>query len=68
MPKQVTYEEAAIALQCSPRNVRRILKKHRIKTIRLGHRTVRLPAEKIGKLVVELAINHNGHTNGKGRR
>ena len=68
MAKQLTYEDAALALRCSPRNVRRILKKHRIKPIRLGHRTVRLPAGKIGRLVIELAMNHKLSTNGKGRR
>lgn len=68
MPKEITYDVAAIALHCSPRNVRRLLKRHRIITIRRGHRTVRLPAEKIGRLVIELAINHNGRINGKGHQ
>ncbi len=68
MTKEITYDVAAIALHCSPRNVRRLLKRHRITTIRRGHRTVRLPAEKIGRLVIELAVNHKGHTNGKGQR
>jgi excisionase family DNA binding protein len=68
MAKQLTYEDAALALHCSPRNVRRLLKRHRINTIRIGHRTVRIPSEKIGRLVVKLALSHKVSANGKGRR
>ena len=67
MAKLLTYEDAAIALQCSPRNVRRILNKHRIEPIRIGHRTVRIPAEKLSRLIIKL-LPTNHHTNGKGRK
>jgi hypothetical protein len=52
----LNYEQTARALQCSPRNARRILNKHKIKTIRLGHRTVRIPAENVAGLVITLAM------------
>jgi excisionase family DNA binding protein len=68
MAKQLTYEDAALALHCSPRHVRRILKRHRITPIRIGHRTVRIPAEKISRLIIKLLPTHNGHANGKGKR
>jgi excisionase family DNA binding protein len=54
--KQLTYEDAAQVLGYSPRHVRRILKKNGISPIRRGHRTIRLPADKIGRLAVKLGI------------
>jgi excisionase family DNA binding protein len=65
--KQLTYDDAAVALRCSPRHVRRLLKKHRIEPIRLGHRTVRFPAEKISELVIKL-LPGSAANNGKAKR
>ena len=57
--KEITYDQAAELLRCSPRNVRRILQRHGVQPIRRGHRTVTLAAEKIAALVIQL-IPANG--------
>jgi excisionase family DNA binding protein len=55
--KEITYEEAAKVLGCSSRNVRRLIKRHKIDPIRYGHRTVRLPVEIIGRLRTQLVLD-----------
>lgn len=67
MIKQLTYDDVAEALRCSPRHARRVLQRAGIKPIRLGHRTVRFPGDKISKLVIELFPNHPAR-NGKAHR
>jgi len=52
--KEITYEQAALVLGCSSRNVRRLIKRHGIEPIRKGYRTVRLPAGKIAVLKLNL--------------
>lgn len=52
--KEVTYDGAAEILGCSGRHVRRLLKRYHIEPIRRGHRTVRLPAETIVRLKLQL--------------
>jgi len=52
--KEITYDQAALVLGCSSRNVRRLIKRHGIEPIRKGYRTVRLPAEKITNLKLQL--------------
>jgi excisionase family DNA binding protein len=54
MRKLLTYRQTARALKCSARHVRRLLKKHHIDPIRIGYRTVRVPADKVGRLVIRL--------------
>ena len=56
MKKLLNYEQTAKVLQCSPRNARRILIKHKIQPVHLGYRTVRVPAEKVASLVITLAL------------
>ncbi|HXC36822.1 MAG TPA: helix-turn-helix domain-containing protein [Candidatus Acidoferrales bacterium] len=55
--KQITYDQAAKVLDCSPRNVRLLIKRHGIEPIRLGHRTVRLPLETIIRLRTRLVLD-----------
>jgi excisionase family DNA binding protein len=49
--KEITYNRAAAILRCSPRTVRRILKRNGIEPVRRGHRTVRILLEQIIPLV-----------------
>jgi hypothetical protein len=72
---EISYDVAADVLGFSPRQTRRVIIQHGIKPIRYGHRTVKVPAEKILRLKLELVIkkrshhqptNGHGHTNGKG--
>ena len=74
---EITYDQAAAFLDCSPRHVRRVLQRNGLKPIRRGHRTVRFKAEKIFRLKFKLVTeneshhqhtNGHGHTNGKGQR
>jgi excisionase family DNA binding protein len=53
---ELTYDEAAEVLGCSSRHVRRVINRYKIKAIRRGHRTVRLPAEKIAQLKIQLTV------------
>ena len=52
---EITYDQAAVFLDCSPRHVRRVLKRCGIEPIRKGHRTVRLKAGNILRLKLRLA-------------
>jgi excisionase family DNA binding protein len=54
---EITYDQAAKLLGCCSRNVRNLLKRHRIEPIRYGHRTVRLPIEKIARLKAQLVLD-----------
>lgn len=53
---ELTYEQAAKVLGYSDRQSRRLIKKHGIKPIRYGYRTVKLPADKIAALKIQLTI------------
>lgn len=53
---EITYDEAAEILGCSSRNVRNLVKRHRLEPIRYGHRTVVFPVEKIIRLKAQLVI------------
>lgn len=39
--QEITYQQAADLLGCSPRNARRIIRRSNVKTIRRGYRTIR---------------------------
>jgi hypothetical protein len=52
---EITYDQAAEFLDCSPRHLRRVLKRQGIEPIRRGYRTVRLKAAKIFWLKFKLA-------------
>jgi len=56
MPEELTYQQAALMFHVTPRHMRRICRKHKIDPIVRGHRTVRLPADKISKLHVKLVL------------
>ena len=60
---EITYDQAADLLNCSPRNVRRVVRRNGIKPIRRGHRTVRLDGEKILRLKLSL-VTHKARSNG----
>jgi hypothetical protein len=62
--KEITYDQAAVLLRCSPRNVRRLIRRHNIDPIVRGHRTVRLDAGKITRLSLTIMLNGRKHTNG----
>jgi hypothetical protein len=67
--KELTYDQTAKALGCSPRNVRRVLARHRVKPIRHGHRTVGIPADVVARLVIKtITKNGNGHGHRKASR
>jgi hypothetical protein len=57
---QLTYEQAAGVLDVSPRHVRRLCKKYKIRLIIRGHRTVRIAASKVASLRIKLALEKNG--------
>jgi hypothetical protein len=57
MPEELTYQQAALMFHVTPRHMRRICRKHKIDPIVRGHRTVRLPADKISKLHVKLVLS-----------
>ncbi|MGO8839496.1 MAG: hypothetical protein ACLP7I_12195 [Limisphaerales bacterium] len=74
---EIAYDVAADVLGYSRRQTRRLIIRNGIKPIRYGYRTVKLPAEKILRLRLELVMKKrshyqptNGHrpTNGKGQR
>src|SRR4051794_36884900 len=44
---ELTYADAAEMLHVTPRHMRRLCRIHKIQPIVRGHRTVRLPADKI---------------------
>lgn len=52
--KEITYEQAARALRCSPRHVRRVLRRNGVQPIVHGHRTIRFPLEKVLRLTIKL--------------
>jgi hypothetical protein len=54
---EYTYQQAAKIFQVTPRHMRRICRKHKIEPIVRGHRTVRLPAEKIEKLHIKFVLS-----------
>ena len=62
---EISYDQAAATLACSPRHVRRLLKRYGIDPIVRGHRTVSLPAEKIVRLKLKLVTEHAGKKNGR---
>jgi excisionase family DNA binding protein len=53
---EITYDDAAKLLGCCSRNVRHLVKRHRIQPIRYGHRTVVFPIEKILRLKAQLVL------------
>jgi hypothetical protein len=53
---ELTYDQAADVLDVSPRHARRLCRIHHIKPIVRGHRTVRLPANKIANLKIKLTL------------
>ena len=65
--EEVTYDEAAKILRCSPRHVRRVLRRNGVKPIVRGHRTVRFPLEKVARLQIAIVLSDRQsrkHTNG----
>lgn len=56
---QITYDHAAGIIGCSPRQVRRILSKHKDKAppIRLGYRTVRFNLEDVLLLKRQMTLD-----------
>lgn len=52
--KELTYDGAAEIIGCSPRHVRRLLKRFGIEPIRRGHKTVRIPVEAAVRIKVQL--------------
>jgi excisionase family DNA binding protein len=54
---EITYDQAAKLLDCSSRNVRRLIKRHDVEPIRRGHRTVRFPIETILRLKAHLVLD-----------
>jgi excisionase family DNA binding protein len=52
--QELTFNQAAEVLGCSPRHVRRLFIRNGIKPIRRGYRTVRIPSIVVVKLKLQL--------------
>lgn len=54
---EITYDEVASLLKCTPRHARRVIRLNKVKPSIYGHRTVRFPIEKIIELKRTLEEN-----------
>lgn len=57
---ELNYDESAEVIGCSPRTVRRKLKKYGVNPIRRGHRTVSIPAEKVIRVKIKMILEKRG--------